>query len=165
MIRNEAMAAQVPTRCSPLGNWPSLDSVYDTPKPQSNLPTLPFACAEPWPKVTVVIAGLNVFWRRHVPVRGLDVETDVPAVGGTRPWGDGVETLINICIAHAGLKVTEVLGYEHSRIDGLSNLNAAREGWRVLRTILVERYYNHWQRAAQSKNPSESPTQESGLCG
>ena len=72
--------------------------------------------------------GYNVFWRRHVPVFGLDTESDVPVGSGTRLWGDGfeVETLINIRIAQAGLKVKEVASYEHSRIHGVSNLNASQ---------------------------------------
>ena len=87
--------------------------------------------------------GYNAFWRRHVPVFGLDTESDVPAGSGARLWGDGfeVETLINVRIAQAGLKVTEVASFEHARIHGVSNLNAARDGWRVLRTIVAERYY------------------------
>jgi len=87
--------------------------------------------------------GYNVFWRHHVPVFGLDVQQDIPVGSGTRLWGDGfeVETLINIRIAQAGLKVSEVASYEHSRIHGVSNLNAASDGWRVFRTIIAERYY------------------------
>ena len=97
--------------------------------------------------------GYNVFWRRHVPVFGLDVETDIPVGSGARLWGDGfeVETLINIRIAQAGLKVKEVASYEHSRIHGVSNLNAASDGWRVLRTIAAERYYDHRRQVAQRK--------------
>ena len=93
--------------------------------------------------------GYNVFWRRHVSVFGLPAETDVP-IGG-RLWGDGfeVETLINIRIAQAGLKVKEVASYEYSRIHGVSNLRAPSDGWRVLRTIFAERYY-HWRRTAKS---------------
>ena len=102
--------------------------------------------------------GYNAFWRRHVPVFGLETESDVPVGSGTRLWGDGfeVETLINIRIAQAGLKVKEVASYEHSRIHGVSNLNAASDGWRVLRTILAERYYYHRRRTAQSKQASEA---------
>ena len=100
--------------------------------------------------------GYNAFWRRHVPVFGLDTETDVPAGSGARLWGDGfeVETLINVRIAQAGLRVTEVPSYEHSRIHGVSNLNAARDGWRVLRTILAERYYSG-RRIAASKRATK----------
>jgi len=95
--------------------------------------------------------GYNAFWRHHAPVFGLYAESDVPAGSGTRLWGDGfeVETLINIRIAQAGLKVTEVASYEHSRIHGVSNLNATRDGWRVLRTIFAERYYHHQREKAQ----------------
>jgi glycosyltransferase involved in cell wall biosynthesis len=84
--------------------------------------------------------GYNAFWRRHVPVFGLDAGSPVPA-DGTRIWGDGfeVETLINIRIAQARLDVTEVASYEHSRIHGVSNLNAFSDGMRVIRTILTER--------------------------
>ena len=101
--------------------------------------------------------GYNAFWRRHVPVFGLYAESDVPAGSGTRLWGDGfeVETLINIRIAQAGLKVEEVASYEHSRIHGVSNLNATRDGWRVLRTIFAERYYYHRRRKAQRKHASK----------
>jgi glycosyltransferase involved in cell wall biosynthesis len=97
--------------------------------------------------------GYNAFWRHYVPVFGLDVETDVPVDGGTKLWGDGfeVETLINIRIAQADLKVKEVPSYEHSRIHGVSNLNAGRDGWRVLRTIVAERYYHHNRLKAQRK--------------
>ena len=103
--------------------------------------------------------GYNAFWRRHVPVFGLETESDIPAGSGARLWGDGfeVETLINIRIAQAGLKVTEVASYEHSRIHGVSNLNATRDGWRVLRTILAERYYYHRRRKAQRKQAPEAP--------
>ena len=101
--------------------------------------------------------GYNAFWRRHVPVFGLDAESDVPVGDGARLWGDGfeVETLINVRTAQAGLKVTEVASYEHARIHGVSNLNAARDGWRVLRTILAERYYYGRRRAASMRASKE----------
>ncbi|MBV9445186.1 MAG: glycosyltransferase family 2 protein, partial [Streptosporangiaceae bacterium] len=85
--------------------------------------------------------GFNAIWRCHLPALGLDAESPAPA-DGTRLWGDGfeVETLMNIRVARAGLTVTEVPSYEYPRIHGVSNLNAFSDGWRVLRTILVERY-------------------------
>ena len=57
------------------------------------------------------------------------------------PWGDGfeVETLINVRIAKAGLKVAEVPSFERNRIFGSSNLHAFSDGLRVLRTIRAER--------------------------
>jgi len=84
--------------------------------------------------------GYNVFWRKYVPVLGLDASTP-PREDGTPFWGDGfeVETLIHVRVAKAGLRVTEVPSYEHSRIHGVSNLNAAKDGMRVVRIMLAER--------------------------
>jgi glycosyltransferase involved in cell wall biosynthesis len=84
--------------------------------------------------------GYNVFWRRHVSVLGLDA-TSAPKADGAPLWGDGfeVETLIHVRVAKAGLRVAEVSSYEHPRLHGASNLNAVRDGIRVVRTILAER--------------------------
>lgn len=83
--------------------------------------------------------GYNVFWQHVLPVLGLDATSPARA-DGVPLWGDGfeIETLINIRIARAGLTVAEVPSFEHSRIHGLSNLNAVGDGLRVLRTILSE---------------------------
>jgi len=85
--------------------------------------------------------GFNVFWRRCVPVLGLDATSPPGAGGDGRLWGDGfeVETLIHVRAARAGLVVAEVPSFEHPRIHGVSNLNAFRDGRRVLKTILAER--------------------------
>ena len=85
--------------------------------------------------------GFNVFWRHHTPVLGLDPTTSAQSGGDGRLWGDGfeIETLIHVRVAKAGLVVAEVPSFEHSRIHGVSNLNALRDGRRVLRTILSER--------------------------
>lgn len=83
--------------------------------------------------------GYNAFWRHCLPVLDL-----APGEHGTdRQWGDGfeVETLINIRIARAGLRVVEVPSFEHPRIHGASNLNALSDGLRVLRTIMAESRY------------------------
>jgi glycosyltransferase involved in cell wall biosynthesis len=115
------------TRLRQLGNW-ALSSMVN------------ILCGT---RYTDLCYGYNAFWRRHVPVFGLDAESAIPA-GGGRLWGDGfeVETLINIRIAQAGLDITEVPSYEHERIHGVSNLNAFSDGLRVLRTIIVERSYS-----------------------
>jgi glycosyltransferase involved in cell wall biosynthesis len=83
--------------------------------------------------------GYNVFWRCYLPVLGLDAASP-PRTDGTPLWGDGfeVETLIHVRVARAGLTVAEVPSYEYSRIHGVSNLNATRDGLRVVRTILAE---------------------------
>jgi glycosyltransferase involved in cell wall biosynthesis len=85
--------------------------------------------------------GFNVFWRQHIPVLGLDAEAPAPADGDGRLCGDGfeVETVIHTRVARAGLTVTEVPSFEHSRIHGTSNLNAFSDGIRVLRAIFTER--------------------------
>ncbi|MFI5026263.1 MAG: glycosyltransferase, partial [Solirubrobacterales bacterium] len=70
--------------------------------------------------------GYNAFWARCLPFIALDVP------------GFEVETLINLRIAGAGMKITEVPSYEADRISGQSNLNTFRDGFRVLGTILSE---------------------------
>ena len=84
--------------------------------------------------------GYNVFWRRHVAALGLDATSLAPEDGG-HLWGDGfeVETLIHVRVAKAGLTVAEVPSFEFKRIHGVSNLNATRDGLRVVRTIFAER--------------------------
>jgi glycosyltransferase involved in cell wall biosynthesis len=71
--------------------------------------------------------GYNAFWSHCLPLMDVDVD------------GFEVETLINIRVARSTLKVVEVPSYEHDRIHGESNLNAVRDGARVLRTIARER--------------------------
>jgi hypothetical protein len=85
--------------------------------------------------------GFNVFWRRHASVLGLDATSLPRSYGDGRLWGDGfeIETLIHVRVAKAGLVVAEVPSFEHARIHGVSNLNAFRDGRRVLLTILTER--------------------------
>jgi glycosyltransferase involved in cell wall biosynthesis len=92
-------------------------------------------------RYTDLCYGYNVFWRRYLPVLHLDSTTLVSDEENGRLWGDGfeIETLIHTRIAKSGLKVTEVPSFERSRIHGVSNLNAIRDGMRVVRTILIER--------------------------
>ncbi len=70
--------------------------------------------------------GYNAFWARCLPFISLDVP------------GFEVETLINLRIAGAGMKITEVPSYEADRLSGQSNLNTFRDGFRVFGTILSE---------------------------
>jgi len=94
--------------------------------------------------------GFNVFWQRHVSALGLDPTSPPSDFGDGRLWGDGfeVETLIHIRVAKAGLAVTEVASFEHSRIHGVSNLSAFSDGVRVLRTIFTERRHSRRRSAA-----------------
>jgi hypothetical protein len=71
--------------------------------------------------------GYNAFWARCLPYMRVDCD------------GFEVETLINVRIAKAGLAIHEVPSFERERLNGVSNLNAVRDGLRVLRTIGMER--------------------------
>ncbi|TQS40323.1 glycosyltransferase family 2 protein [Cryptosporangium phraense] len=74
--------------------------------------------------------GVSAFRRTVIPAFGLP-----PAhVGGAR-WGDGPEvaTLMNIRVGRADLVVVEVL-------TGESNRPTLRDGWRVLVTVVRERF-------------------------
>jgi glycosyltransferase involved in cell wall biosynthesis len=85
--------------------------------------------------------GYNAFWAGTCrPVLDLDWESPAAEGGDARLWGDGfeIETLINIRVAEAGLRVVEVPSNELCRLYGASNLNAPRDGLRVLRTIVSE---------------------------
>jgi glycosyltransferase involved in cell wall biosynthesis len=83
--------------------------------------------------------GYNAFWTAIRPTLGLDPGSvaDDPT---KKRWGDGfeVETLINIRVFNAGLRIAEVASYESPRLFGASNLSPIRDGFRVLRTIAAE---------------------------
>jgi glycosyltransferase involved in cell wall biosynthesis len=102
--------------------------------------------------------GYNAFWRRCLPTLALEpgVRTRGNSTRGnsTRAemrWGDGfeIETIINVRVARAGLKVAEVPSFERDRLHGESNLNAVKDGLRVLRTIARERFRRPTPQAAQ----------------
>lgn len=83
--------------------------------------------------------GYNAFRRTVLADMALP-RLDLPAPPSGKLYGDGfeVETLINIRVAAAGRKITEVPSIEAPRQFGESNLNAVRDGIRVLRTIMKE---------------------------
>ncbi|HBE25682.1 MAG TPA: glycosyl transferase [Ktedonobacter sp.] len=70
--------------------------------------------------------GYNAFWRHCLDHVRIDCD------------GFEVETLINLRVHKANLKIVEVPSLEHRRVHGQSNLHTFRDGWRVLRTILRE---------------------------
>ena len=78
-------------------------------------------------RYTDLCYGYNAFWAHCLPYIHVDCD------------GFEVETLINIRIAQAGLRIAEVPSFESPRIHGVSNLNPWRDGWRILKTILSER--------------------------
>lgn len=89
--------------------------------------------------------GFNAFWARCLPYMRVDCD------------GFEVETLVNVRIAKAGLVIHEVPSYERDRIHGRSNLNALRDGSRVLRTIASERTSAWSLRRAGGRIPRRLP--------
>lgn len=77
-------------------------------------------------RYTDLCYGYNAFWRRCLPEIKLDCS------------GFEIETLMNIRVQRAGLRVQEIPSREHARIHGTSNLRTVRDGLRVLRVILHE---------------------------
>jgi glycosyltransferase involved in cell wall biosynthesis len=92
-------------------------------------------------RYTDLCYGYNAFRRECLSVMDLDAGEPAGEEAEEMQWGDGfeVETLINVRIAKAGLRVAEVPSFERSRYYGASNLNAVSDGIRVLRTIHAER--------------------------
>lgn len=79
-------------------------------------------------KYTDLCYGFNAFHRRVLESLVVDCS------------GFEVETLINIRVAKLGLRVAEVPSFEASRLHGESNLRPVRDGLRVLRVVLRERF-------------------------
>src|ERR1051326_5009339 len=71
--------------------------------------------------------GYNAFWKYCAT--HIDIDSD----------GFEIETLLNLRMHQAGLKIAEVPSIEYPRIYGVSNLNATQDGWRILKFILQER--------------------------
>ncbi|MYR44513.1 glycosyltransferase family 2 protein [Streptomyces sp. SID5910] len=92
-------------------------------------------------RYTDLCYGYNAFWRHCLDKIDLDCT------------GFEVETLMNIRVVKAGLKVQEIPSHEYLRIHGVSNLRAVRDGLRVLRVIVGERSN---RRALRSR--THSPT-------
>lgn len=88
-------------------------------------------------RYTDLCYGYNAFWAYILPA----LDLPEPHEAGPMRWGDGfeIETVLNCRFATLGLRVSEVPSVEKSRIHGESNLNAVRDGFRVLRTVLDER--------------------------
>ncbi|MGA4842911.1 glycosyltransferase family 2 protein [Streptomyces sp. G45] len=85
-------------------------------------------------RYTDLCYGYNAFWRHCLDKIELDCT------------GFEVETLMNIRVVKAGLKVQEIPSHEYLRIHGVSNLSAVRDGLRVLKVILTERSNRRTQR-------------------
>lgn len=102
-------------------------------------------------RFTDLCYGYNAFWRDCLPALDLDCN------------GFEIETLMNIRAVKAGLRVSEVPSFERPRLHGLSNLNAASDGMRVLKTILRERRSGRPGVARARVHRSESPIERGHL--
>ena len=89
-------------------------------------------------RYTDLCYGYNAFWTHCLPSLELDPGTQRD---DAELWGDGfeIETIINTRMAKAGMRITEVPSFEHPRLHGTSHLNTWRDGFRVLRALVVER--------------------------
>ncbi|MGB8347056.1 MAG: glycosyltransferase family 2 protein [Ktedonobacteraceae bacterium] len=90
--------------------------------------------------------GYNAFWRYRLPV--LDI--DCP--------GFEVETLMNIRACKANLKVKEVPSFEAVRFSGESKLKAIHDGWRIVKTIVRERFPEKKSHYTSSKSLAGTDT-------
>lgn len=72
--------------------------------------------------------GYNAFWKHCLDCVEIDCS------------GFEVETQISLRMRKANLKIIEVASMEHPRIYGQSNLRTFRDGWRVMKTIMKERF-------------------------
>jgi hypothetical protein len=97
--------------------------------------------------------GYNAFWADCLTHLDLDPR---PSDTHGKQWGDGfeIETIINTRVAKARLKIVEVPSFEHRRVYGESNLNTWRDGARVLRALVVERFTSVGRPARRRTVPS-----------
>ncbi len=72
--------------------------------------------------------GYSAFRTGILPLLNLDCD------------GFEIETLMCVRAQAAGLRICEVASFEAARIHGVSGLRAIPDGWRVLKTILSERF-------------------------
>jgi glycosyltransferase involved in cell wall biosynthesis len=79
-------------------------------------------------RYTDLCYGYNAFWAEHVSK--LDLNCD----------GFEVETVMNVRAAMAGLVIQEIPSHEHLRLHGVSNLRVVRDGIRIVKFILRERF-------------------------
>ncbi len=79
-------------------------------------------------RYTDLCYGYNAFWAWVPPLLEPDVD------------GFEIETLMNVRALRLGLKIVEVHSFEAKRIHGVGHLKTIPDGWRVLMTILKERF-------------------------
>lgn len=89
-------------------------------------------------RFTDLCYGFNAFWADQLPRLDLpDTDPEGPAA-----FGDGfeIEAMILGRFALSRAAIVEVPSYEHHRYHGETNLNAIRDGFRVLHTLVRDRF-------------------------
>ena len=81
-----------------------------------------------WTQFSDLCYGYNAFWKDCL--NDINIDCD----------GFEIETLLNLRMHKAQYKIVEVPSFEYSRVHGESNLRTFRDGWRVLKTIMRERF-------------------------
>src|ERR1700733_13815522 len=88
-------------------------------------------------RYTDLCYGYNAFWAKHLDKLDLDCD------------GFEIETVMNVRAARAGLAIQEIPSYEHLRLHGMSNLKVMRDGIRIGRFIVRERFGRSGRRVAR----------------
>lgn len=95
-------------------------------------------------RFTDLCYGYNAFWADQLPVLCLpDTDAETPQVGD----GFEIEAMIIGRFALARAIIIEVPSYEYDRYYGNTNLNAIRDGFRVLWTLMRDRFHRPRYRA------------------
>jgi glycosyltransferase involved in cell wall biosynthesis len=93
-------------------------------------------------RYTDLCYGYNAFWAKHLPKLDLDCD------------GFEVETVMNVRAAKAGLVIQEIPSHEHLRLHGISNLRVVRDGIRIAKFIIRERFFGQTRRASPADTTS-----------
>ena len=88
-------------------------------------------------RYTDLCYGYNAFWAKHLSKLDLDCD------------GFEIETVMNVRAAKAGLAIQEIPSHEHLRLHGMSNLKVMRDGIRIGRFIVRERFGRSGRRVAR----------------
>jgi glycosyltransferase involved in cell wall biosynthesis len=88
-------------------------------------------------RYTDLCYGYNAFWAKHLSKLDLDCD------------GFEVETVMNVRAAKAGLAIQEIPSHEHLRIFGMSNLKVMRDGIRIGKFIVRERFLEQTRSTSQ----------------
>jgi glycosyltransferase involved in cell wall biosynthesis len=94
-------------------------------------------------RYTDLCYGYNAFWAKHLSKLDLDCD------------GFEVETVMNVRAAKAGLAIQEIPSWEHLRLHGMSNLKVMRDGIRIAKFIVRERFLEQTRRTSQPGAGSE----------